>query len=251
MPTKDLPSPTRLDVVSRLLIERHGSQRSALSSILFGWLNLILLMAFGWASLVVVFDAPAVSVETLPVDWFVIRLGIMLAAAIVIVVLWRSSYVPTTALSMDAVRGLFQRGMLWTQGMLFLIGVTFVLIVFLLLLDVGQASRLLLFGIVEVFAVQALFAGYVKTAMDALLSQRRSFLLLTGLFALFFAAQSLAIALSSDEGGQNYALAFFAGAFLGAVVGVISLVLRDRSGSILPGFLVQLMVFYLFIPFLE
>jgi uncharacterized membrane protein len=239
------------DLVSRLLIERHGSQNGAIGSILFVWLNLSLLMAFGWASLVLVFDAPAIGIEVLPIDMYVIRLSIILTAAVVTVILWRSSDVPNHPMSMQSVDGLFQRNVFWTQGMLFLIGVTLVLSAFLLMMDVGQATKLLLFGVVEVFAIQALLAGYVKTAMDALLSKGRSFLLVTGLFAVFFACQSLAIAVSTDESGQNYFLAFSAGAFLGLIVGAISLFLRDRAVSILPGFLVQLMVFYLFIPFLE
>lgn len=251
MPTKDAPSPANLDLVSRLLIERHGSQRSAIGSILFAWLNLSLLMAFGWAALVLVFDAPAIGLEVLPLDWFVIRFGIMLVAAVFTVLLWRSSDVPTWSMSTEAVTSLFKRGMIWTQVMLFLIGVSLVLAWFLLMLNIGQASRLLIFGVVEVFAVQALFAGYVKTGMDVFLSRARSFLLVTGLFSLFFASQSFALAISSAEGGQNYGLAFAAGAFLGAVVGAVTLLLRDRSGSILPGFLVQMLVFYLFIPFLE
>lgn len=251
MSSQDVSTKDRVEAQSRLLIARYGSHRSAVGSILFAWLNLSLLIAFGWASLVVAFDAPSVSVEILPVDWFVIRFVIILIAAVLTVVLWRSSMAPTSSMSREAAEGLFQRGVLWSQGMLFLVGVSLVLSVLLLLANPNQATKLLLFGVVEVFAVQALFAGYLKTAFDLLFERRRAFALVTGLFAVFFGLQSLAVAMIAVNADPNYVLAFLAGGLLGAAVGVVSLILRDRSGSIVPGFFVQLLVFYLFITFVE
>lgn len=251
MPTQDAPARVRPEVATKLVIARYGNHRNAVGSMLFIWVNVSLMMAFGWAALVVAFDAPAVGVEALPTDWFIVRFLIILAAAGLTIMFWRSSMVPVSTLAREAFGGLFQRGILWSQGMLFLIGVSLVLAVLLLLASPGQATKLLLFGAVEVFAIQALFAGFMKTAFDLLFERGQSFGIVTGLFAVFFGLQSLAIAITSVDTDLNYYLALLAGGFLGAVVGAISLLLRDRSGSILPGFLVQLLVFYLIIPFVD
>lgn len=241
----------RIDPAARLVIARYGSQRNAIGSTLFIWVNLGLLLAFGWAAMVVAFDAPAIGVEVLPGDWYAIRLGLVVLGAGLAVMFWRSSQVPTRSMSREAVDGIFQRGVLWSQVMIFLIGVTGVLAAFLLIANPERASKLLAYGVVEVFAVQALFTGYMKTAFNILLDRTRAFLVVTGLFAVFFGFQSMAIAITAINAGQNYGLAFVAGAFLGVVLGSVSLFLRDRSESILPGFLLQLLIFYLFIPFLE
>jgi hypothetical protein len=249
--SKDAPSQVKTDLAARLIIARYGSERGAIWSTLFIWVNLSLLLAFGWAAMVVAFDAPAVGVETLPADWFVLRWLIVTAAAGLTILFWRTSQVPTYSMSREAVEAIFQRGILWTQGTIFLMGVTFVLAALLLLANPQQAAQLLSYGVVEVFAIQALFTGYVKTAFDILLDRARGFWIVTGLFAAFFGLQSMAIAITAVDAGQNYLLALIAGAFLGGAVGSVSLMLRDRSGSILPGILFQLLLFYLFIPFVE
>lgn len=245
------PSEAKAELAARLVIARYGSQRGAIWSTMFIWVNLSLLLAFGWAAMVVAFDAPPVGVEILPADWFALRLIIVAAAAGLTILFWRTSQVPTYSMSRESVEAIFQRGILWTQGTIFLIGVTFVLAALLLLANPERAGKLLSYGVVEVFAIQALFAGYVKTAFDILLDRSRGFWIVTGLFAAFFGLQSMAIAITAVDAGQNYLLALIAGAFLGAAVGSVSLMLRDRSGSILPGILFQLLLFYLFIPFVE
>lgn len=251
MSAQDLYTRDRADVQSRLMIARYGSHRSAVGSTLFIWVNLGLFLAFGWAALVIAFDAPAVGVEVLPADWFAARLVIALIGAGLTVIFWRSSQAPTHAMSREAISGIFARGVLWTQGMLFLLGVSVVLGVLLLLANPGQAARLLSFGVVEVFAIQALFSGYMKTAFNLLLDRKRAFVVVTGLFAVFFGLQSMAIAVTAVDAGQNYLLALVAGGVLGMLVGAVSLVLRDRSGSILPAILVHLLLFYQVIAFLE
>lgn len=240
-----------LDGAARLIIARYGSKRVAIGTTMFAWVNISLLLAFGWAALVVAVDAPAMGVEHLPGDWFAVRLAIVLVGAALTIQFWRSSMVPMTSLSIVAARDTYRKNMLWTQGMLFLTGISLVLGVLLLMIDPGQATKLLVFGIVEVFAIQALFNGYVKTMLEALLDRSRSLMIVVGLFAAFFGLQSFALAVTSVNAGQNYWLALLAGAFLGTMVGVVTALLRERAGSLWPGFLVQLLVFSLLIPFLE
>lgn len=242
---------TSMDGAARLIVARYGSQRVAIATTMFVWVNLSLLLAFGWAALVVSFDAPAVGAELLPADWYVVRLAIVVVAAGLTFQFWRSSLVPMTSATITAARNTYRKSMLWTQGMLFLTGISVALAVLLLTINPGQAGKLLLFGILEVFVVQALFNGYVKTMLEAMLDRSRSLMIVVGLFAAFFGLQSFAIAVTAVDTGQNYWLALLAGAFLGAMVGTVTTLLRDRSGSILPGFLVQLLVFSLLIPFLQ
>jgi hypothetical protein len=249
--SKGTPVRDRAESDAKLIIARHGSHRAAVGATLFIWVNLSLLLAFGWAVLVIALDAPPVGVEVLPADWFAARLAIAVVGAGLTVLFWRSSQVPTAPMSREAITGIFQRGVLWTQGMLFLIGVSAVLGVLLLSANPAQAARLLSFGVVEVFAIQALFSGFVKTAFDILLDRKLAFLIVTGLFAAFFGLQSMAISITAADAGQNYLLALVAGGVLGAVVGAVSLALRDRSGSILPSILFHLLLFYLLIPFVD
>lgn len=240
-----------MDGAARLILARYGTQRVAIATTLFAWTNISLLLAFGWAALVVSFDAPAVGAELLPVDWFIVRMAIIIIAAGLTFQFWRSSMVPMTSATITAARNTYRKSMLWTQGMLFLTGISLALAILLLMINPGQAGKLLLFGILEVFVVQALFNGYVKTMLEVMLDRSRATLIVIGLFATFFGLQSFAIAVTAVNTGQNYWLALLAGAFLGAMVGIVTTLLRDRSGSIWPGFLVQLLVFSLLIPFLE
>jgi len=249
--TPDARSSTELDVDPRVVVARYGNQRAAVGSTLFAWLNLTLMLTFGWPALVVLFDLPSMSIERMPMDWFLVRFGILLAAAVLTVFFWRSSPVPTWVLSREAAVGVFQRGVLWTQGTLVLLGVCLVLAVMLLLANQGQAARLLAFGIVDAFAVQALMSGYMKTAFDILLDRRQSFLLVLGLFTAFFGLQSMALAVAAVDSDQSALLALIAGATLGAVLGSVSLLLRDRSSSLLPGYLLHLFALHLVIPFFD
>lgn len=235
----------------RLILARYGTQRVAIGATLFFWVNLSLLLAFGWAALVVAFDAPTVDASRLPTDWFILRMVIVLVSAALTAQFWRSSTVPTTSATVAAALNTYRINMLWSQGMLFLTGTSLVLAVLLFLTNPGQATKLLLFGIIEVLTIQVLFNGYVKTMLEIMLDRTRSLLIVVGLFAAFFGLQSFAIAVTSVNAGQNYALALLAGAFLGAVVGLSTALLRERSASIWPGFLVHLLVFSLVIPFLE
>ncbi len=242
-------SGTSLD--QRLMIAHYGTLRSAIGSTLFNWLNLSLLLAFGWPALVFVFDAPSGSVEHTPTDWFLMRLGVVLVGAGVTFLLWRLSPAPMRVASPQAVVELFGKGMFWTQVTLFLAGVSLFLAVLLLMADSGPATKLVVYGLVETVAVQALLSGYMKSALEVLFEPRQALLYVLGLFAAFFGLRSFAFAVTAAGGGENTVLALLAGGLLGVVAGAVSLCLRDRSGSLLPVILLHWTLFYLVAPYLD
>lgn len=233
------------------LIERYGSHGSAVTQTLVTWLNLSLLLALGWPAMVVVFGAPYRGVEHLPLGWFLVRLGIAAIVAGLTVVLWRLGPVSTRSGTLAAMAGIVERGRLWRQLTLTLLGVSITLVVLLILAEPARATRLVLYGVVESFAIQALLCGFMKRAFDVLLTPRRSNLLVTGLFAAFFGAQNLALASASPNIDENLVLVLLAAIMLGAVIGALSLLLRNRTGTILPGFLLHLLFLHLLILFFE
>ena len=237
--------------VQRELIAYYGSFRSAVGSILFLWLNVSLLLAFSWPVLVIIFEAPSVAVEDTPIDWFVLRLGIALFGLVVTLFLWHLSPVPMRVATLQAVADVFKRGVLWTQVLLILAGVSLVLAAMLIASDAGPATKLVIFGLVEAVAIQALFGGYVKSAFDVLFKSWQAFLSVVGLFALFFGLRSMAFAMTAIDGDENYMLALAAGSAFGVILGAVTLLFRDRSGSLLPGILLHWTVFYLLSPYLD
>ena len=251
MSNQDAPARSGTNLEQTLMIARYGSPRSAAGSTLFSWLNLTLLLAFGWPALGVFFDAPTVSIENTPADWFALRLGVAVAGGGLTLLLWKLSPVTVHVATPQAVVEIFRKGIFWTQAVLFLAGVSLLLSVLLLEADPGPASKVVIFGLVEAIAIQALLSGYMKSALDVLFPNRQSFLYTLGLFAAFFGLRSFAFAVTAAGGGENTILALLAGGLLGVVFGAVSLLLRDRSGSLLPGILVHWIVFHLVVPYLE
>lgn len=250
MSNQDAPTRSSANLEQTLMIARYGSSRSAAGSTLFSWLNLSLLLAFGWPALVVFFDAPAVSIENTPDDWFALRLGVAAAGAGLTLLLWKLSPVTVHVATRRAIMGIFRKGIFWTQAVLFLAGVSLLLSALLLETDPGPASKVVSFGLVEAIAIQALLSGYMKSALDVLFPIRQSFLYVLGLFAAFFGLRSFAFAVTAANGGENTILALLAGGLLGVAFGVVSLFLRDRSNSLLPGILMHWIVFHLVVPYL-
>lgn len=234
-----------------LMMTRYGTLRSAAGATLFSWINLTLLLTFGWPALVVFFDAPSVAIENTPLDWFVLRLGFVVTGALLTVVLWMLSPAPVAVATLRSVAGIARRGMIWTQAVLILTGISVLLSVLLLLADPDPALKVISFGLLEAIAVQTLLSGYMKSAFDVLVPGRQSFLSVLGLFAAFFALRSFALAVVATGGGENEVLALLAGGVLGAVYGAVSLLLRDRSGSLLPGILLHWAALYLIAPYLD
>lgn len=245
------PVATHVNGDRRELVAHYGSVRSTVGSILFLWMNLSILLAFGWPVLVIFFDAPAFAIEDTPADWFVLRFGIALVGALLTVFFWKQSPVSMQVASRNAVVGIFGRGVVWTQMLLILIGVSLMLAVLLLTSDAGPAAKLICFGLVEAFAIQALFCGFVKSAFDALFNRWQAFLAVVGLFAVFFGLRSLSFSIAAIEANQNEMLALMAGAVSGAVLGAGSLLFRNRSGSLLPALLLHWTIFYLLAPYLD
>ncbi|CAN5207431.1 hypothetical protein BH23CHL1_BH23CHL1_26140 [soil metagenome] len=247
---QDAPTRTSTNLEQTLMVARYGSPRSAVGSTLFSWLNLSLLLAFGWPALVVFFDAPTVSIENTPADWFALRLGVAVVGGGLTLLLWKLSPVTVYVATSRAVVGIFRKGMFWTQAVLFLAGVSLLLSALLLEADPGPAGKVVVFGLVEAIAIQVLLSGYMKGALDVLFPSRQSFLYVLGLFAAFFSLRSFAFAVTASGGGENTILALLAGGLLGIVFGSVSLMLRDRSGSLLPGILVHWVVLHLVVPYL-
>ena len=79
--------------------------------------------------------------------------------------------------------------------------------------------------------MQALLAGYLKGFFDLTLDDYRATAATLALFALTYAMRE---GLDAASGSGDLTLAMFAGGVLGLLIGVISLWLRAKSGSLLP-----------------
>lgn len=218
---------------------------------LTAWLNLSILLAAGWPLIVIIFDAPSVNPEHLPVGWFILRTAIPVAALLATVALWRASGASLETLRPRAlVPNLGNR--ISTQILIFLVGLTIVLSVLLLLDRPVDGIQVILYGLAESAAVQLLVPGFVLGTLETLrVSERRSFWLCLVLLALTVTLQTVALTGVQDDATLGAVLnALVAGLLVGGLFGWLWLWLRDRTGSIWPGVLAQLLLIALIPAFM-
>lgn len=233
-----------LEAAQRELILRFGSERGATLRALYAWLNLTLLLAFAWPLLVVFFDAPSATPANTPGDWFALRLAAAVLVVAIALRIWWASGAPRHVAARSGLRDLAGSGQLWIQVTAFLAILTVVLAVVLLLSDPSAAAKVLLLGCFEALALQLIVPGYVKTTFEALEADpRRAFWVCVALLALTFALRgALVAAVEPDAASEVVIGAGIALGLAGVVLGAAFVYLRDRTGSLLPGFLLAWLV---------
>lgn len=211
---------------------------------MYTWLNLTILLTFGWPALVSFFGAPAGTPDETPAEWLLPRLMIPLVTGLLVARFWRTSQVPADVARPKAALRLFTAGQVWPQVVLFLTGLLVALAIYIVVVDPAAGLKVLLLGLAETLVIQMLVAGFVKSTFEVLDAEPlRAFLICTGFFALTFAARSgIAAAQQSSPGEVSIMAATLAGVVAGGLVGAVTLFLRDRSGSLYPGVVAQLLV---------
>lgn len=233
-----------LEVAQRELVLRFGSERGATVRTLYAWLNLTLLLVFAWPLLVVFFDAPSVTPADTPGDWFALRLAAPVLVTAIALRIWWASGAPRHVAVRAGLRDLAASGQLWIQVTAFLAILTVVLAVVLLLSDPTAAAKVLLLGLFEALAIQLIVPGYVKTTFEALEADPgRAFWICVALLALTFALRgTMVAAVEPDVAPEVVAGAAIALGLAGVLLGAAFVYLRDRTGSLLPGFLLAWLV---------
>jgi hypothetical protein len=232
-------------------VSRYGGVRSFTLRTLYTWLTLSILFAFGWPMLVVYAGAPGVLPIETPGDWFQARFLIAAASAGVAAWLWRVSPAPTDTARPERALALFRRGRVWPQVMVFLLG-TLVVLSSLRIIEDAAAVKVVALGLAEALTIQIILSGYLHGAFDLLLEDYRASLATLALFALTFGIRALLASATDDDAGQDLLfVALLAGMALGVIAGGVSLLLRNRSGSIVPGILAHWLVLYVVASFFE
>ena len=225
---------------------RYGSERSFALRLLYSWLTLTILYLFTWPLLVIYADAPAVNPDDTPVDWFQPRVLAPALTALAAWWLWRLSPVPNVTLSVERALAPFRTGRLWPQLMFFLVGTTVVISIFLLMADPAGALKLVLLTLAEAAVIQIVISGYVHGAFEMLLGDRRADVIAVGTYGATFGLRGLLAAASGTETGSGEMIvALLAGVVVGVIIGAIATLLRNRTGSLLPGFLALWLTFLL------
>jgi hypothetical protein len=228
------------------IVARYGSERSFTLRLLYSWLTLTMLWTFAWPLLVLLTSAPGVPPEKTPAGWFQFRLLAPLLTAAAAGWIWRLSPVPTTTADRGRMLALAREGRVWPQVLLFLIGLPLVLSGFLLAEDAGGALKLASLALAEAVVIQVILSGYLHGAFDLLLPEGRPELPAVGLYALTFGIRGALAAAAEETLPQGELLLAATGGILaGALIGCLSVWLRARSGSILPGILSLWLLFLL------
>jgi hypothetical protein len=229
-----------------------AEQRNATLRVLSAWFNLTLVYVMAWPLLVVLFDAPLDPSAELPFGWFVLYLLPLLAVLAIEVRLWRVNRLSTEPLHWRLGLAMFRRGGWQGQVALVLVVLTLVCTVLLFAAAPVNAVQALIGGLARAIALQLLVAGYVKGMLDQLGAHPgRVYWLGVGMFAVTIAGETaVAVAARQNPTLEEVMLAFSAGALLGVLLGLASMSLRGHSGGVIPGILLQLLVFGLIPPFL-
>lgn len=233
-------------------IHRYGSLRSFMLRTLYSWFTLTIFYTFTWPLLVVYANAPAVAPEDTPGSWFLVRLALALVACVAVLWLWWVSPAPVDAGRPAAALALLRRGRIWPQVVVFLAGLALLLVSLLTISDPQTGLKAASLGLVEALTVQALLAGYLHSTFQMVLADGRAYLATLGLFALTFAIRGALASATQESAGQELLIvAALAGAVVGSIAGGISLFLRARAGSLLPGVLAFWLLFYILPVYLE
>lgn len=226
------------------LIARYDSERNAILRTLYAWFNLTLLLSFAWPALVVFFEAPLSSVANTPFDWYLLRVAAPVAVLIIGFRLWWASGVPLYVARPERIAELRSAGTILIQLFAFILLLAIALSIALLISDPSAALKVLIFGLIEAAAVQVVISGYVKTTLEAMEAQAsRVFWISVALFGVVFALRGgLAAAVQPDSVPSVVTGASVAGGLAGIGLGIAFVYLRDRTGSLLPGIILQWLI---------
>jgi hypothetical protein len=227
-------------------------QRNATLRVLNAWFNLTLVYVMAWPLFVVVFDAPLDQPGELPFSWFLLYLVPPLVVLAVDVRLWRVNRLSYAPLRWQPAAAMLGQGGWRQQLAIVLVVLPVVCTVLLFAAEPLGAAQVLVGGLLRALALQALIAGYVKGMLEQLGAHAsRAYWFGVGMFTLTVAAETaIAVAARQNPSLEELLLAFSAGAVLGLVLGLASMSLRGHTGSLIPGVLLQLLLFGLLPPFL-
>jgi hypothetical protein len=223
------------------VVARYGTRRSFTLRLLYSWLTMTMLFTFPWPLVVLIADAPTGPPWNTPLDWFQIRFLPPALIAGIAAWLWVLSPVPSELILRERLLAPFRTGRVWPQLMVFLLGMIVLTSILMMVENTGGALKLILLTAAEAAAIQILISGYMHGAFDLLLEEYRvvaANLSAILLYALTFGMRG-AVATASEEavGGDQLIVAMSAGIVAGAIIGTLSVMLRNRSGSLLPGLL--------------
>lgn len=231
------------------ILGSYGTRRSFTLRLLYSWLTMTMLFTFPWPLAVIIADAPTDAVWETPLDWFQVRLLPPAVMAAIVAWLWVLSPVPSDLLRRDRLLAPFRSGRVWPQVMVFLLGMIVLTSVLMMLENAGGALRLVVLTVAEAAVIVILVSGYMHSAFDVLLEEYReaaASLASVMLYAMTFGIRG-ALATTSEEvvTGDQLVVAMSAGIVAGAIIGAVMVALRNRSGSLLPGFLALWLAFLL------
>lgn len=228
------------------LTARYGSVRSFTGRLLYSWLTLTMLFLFPWPLAVLLAGATGQSSWETPLDWFQVRFIPPALVAVIVAWLWSVSPVPTDTMQRARLLAPFRTGRLWPQVMVFFLGMIVLTSVLMMLENTGGALKLTLLTCAEAAVITVLISGYMHSAFDVLLEDFRSGAPVVMLYALTFGIRG-ALATATEEvlGQDQLFVALSAGIVGGALIGAAAVFLRNRSGSLLPGFLALWLLFLL------
>lgn len=241
-------SPTSEQVRELDEVER----RNATVRVLYAWFNLTLIYVMAWPLLVIAFDAPLDQPGELPFAWFLLYLVPPLVVLAVEVRWWRINSLSTAPLQWQRAVVMLGQGGWQRQLAVVLVVLPLVCTVLLFAAEPLGAAQALGAGFVRALALQLLIAGYANGMLAQLGAHpSRIYWIGVGMFTVTVAAETaIAVAARQSPALDELLLAFSAGALLGALLGFASMSLRGHTGSLIPGVLLQLLLFGLLPPFL-
>jgi hypothetical protein len=230
-----LVSTTRLKG-EEAIIARYGTRGGFTGRLLYTWFTLTILYAFTWPLLVLITAAPGETPWDTPLDWFQLRVLPPTLIAIIAAWLWRLSPVPHDTIDRNRWLAPLRQGRVWPQVLVFLIGLTLVISLMLLIENPGGALKLITLTLAEAAVIQILIAGYMHGAFELLLRKAQANLPVILLFSLTFGMRGAIATVDEDVLVQEqFMVALSAGIVAGALIGAVSVFLRNRTGSLTPG----------------
>ncbi|CAN5611679.1 hypothetical protein BH23CHL5_BH23CHL5_07270 [soil metagenome] len=231
------------------ILERalFGSRLAMLKRFL-RWFNLTMLQQALWPLAILLFSAPQVALDATPWTWFGLRIAGPIAAAVVAALycsqFW-SSRLHMPGRASDAPQRKLPRSAIATQLRYVMVGLPLAVGAMRLATGpVDEASKIILFGLANVAAFHLINFGLVPLAYSDRRHGLQAGVLLFGLS--WGLHDALRVALGDESG---VLLAFAAGAFLGLIVGAMSLLVRRWPGGALTAASAHVLVIYLIFGF--
>jgi len=254
MPNRRSSPPAALTTTGGQLV--LGARLAAFKR-LYRWLNLTLVHQATWPLVVILTAAVATEPEQTAMPWYLARLGAPVIAALVALAYLRRQLVgpqpPTSQLPLSqkgeevgATGGSGERIALAQQARFLLIGLpVMVAVVRIAQGPVEPATKLMLFGLVDVAAYHLIHFGVVARSYP---DRDNGVTIATALFALSWGMHdALLIAIGTSE--ASVGLAFLSGIAIGAVVGLLVRGLHRWPGGWLPAAATHWLLIYLIFGF--